>query len=122
MARQYNETLSAIAPMKYIPPTQKDGLRVAKEMKKRLLAAKIPVRQVLLFGSLARGESNKWTDIDIAIIHEAFMDDRFEEKMSIARERTNYDFPTDVICLRSEDLQNPYLGIAKEVKNHGIAV
>ena len=36
-----------------------------------------------LFGSFAKGTSNEWSDIDIAIISSDFSDDLFEERLNL---------------------------------------
>ena len=38
-----------------------------------------------LYGSFAKGTSNKWSDIDIAIISSDFSDDLFDARLSLMR-------------------------------------
>lgn len=106
--------------MEHKPPTKARGLRIAKRMKKRLLSDGIPVVNVYLFGSLVHGVPRKWSDVDIAVIHQPFLDDRFEERSRIRSAREDFDVPMDIICLRTEDMDNRYSTIVQEVKRHGI--
>jgi len=51
----------------------------------------IPVRRALLFGSWARGAAGEESDVDVALISEAFSGDRFEDRRRIVplRRRIN---------------------------------
>ncbi len=108
--------------MKHVPPTRVRGLQIAQRMKKRLLSEGIPVINVYLFGSLARGTPRRWSDIDIAVVHRQFLPDRFEERSRIRSTREDFDVPMDIICLHPEDFENRYWALPQEVKKHGIPV
>ena len=108
--------------MKYNPPTQKRGLAIARHMKQRLLVQGVPIVHVFLFGSLARGETHAWSDIDIAVVHMPFGKNRLEEHSRITDAREDFDVPMDIVSLRPEDLENKYSTIAQEVKKYGIPV
>ncbi|MBI3618975.1 nucleotidyltransferase domain-containing protein [Candidatus Peregrinibacteria bacterium] len=100
--------------------TQERGLAIAKRFKKRLKEENIPVVGVYLFGSLARGTPHRWSDVDIAVVHKPFAALRSQERRSVRSIRDDFSVPMDIICLRTEDLQNKYLGIAREVREHGL--
>lgn len=108
--------------MKHKPPTKQRGLAIARHMKTQLLSQGIPVIQVLLFGSLAEGKTHRWSDVDIAVVHHPFLPDRMEERSRIRSAREDFDVPMDIVCFRDEDMVNKYLGLAQEVKKHGIPV
>jgi len=108
--------------MKLAPPSQARGMSIARRMKERLLSQGIPVVDVYLFGSLATGKTHRWSDVDIAVVHRPFLPQRFEERSRIRSAREDYDVPMDILCFRSEDLENKFWGVAREVKRHGIPV
>lgn len=108
--------------MKRNPPTRKQGLAIARRMKQRLIGKGVPVAQVFLFGSLAEGKTNRWSDVDIAVVYDAFAQDRLEEHSRISDARRDFDVPMDIVSLRREDLDNRYSTIVQEVKKHGIPV
>lgn len=43
----------------------------------------IPVKRVILFGSYARGNYTEWSDIDLVIVSDVFVGDRFDDKKKI---------------------------------------
>ena len=47
---------------------QDDALRLAKALKQKLEAQHIPVREVFLYGSMARGDAKADSDVDIAVL------------------------------------------------------
>lgn len=102
--------------------SQERGLSIAKRMKERLLTEKVPVVNVYLFGSLARGNPHRWSDVDIAVVYRPFLPHGSEERFRIRSAREDFDVSMDIVCLHPEDLDNKYLGIAQEVKRHGIPV
>ena len=44
---------------------------------------KYKISRVYLYGSFAKGISNKWSDIDLAIISPDFSDDNFYDRLSL---------------------------------------
>ncbi|MDD4287310.1 MAG: nucleotidyltransferase domain-containing protein [Candidatus Peribacteraceae bacterium] len=108
--------------MKYRAPSKERGLRIASRLKAKLQERGIPVVSVLLFGSLVGGAPHRWSDVDIAVVHEAFDESRMRERFIIRGERENYDVPMDIVCLHPEDLDDLSFGIAQEVRKHGVPV
>ena len=45
----------------------------------------INIEQAILFGSYAQGTYNDWSDIDLAIVSQAFEGDRFKDRNKIRR-------------------------------------
>jgi len=104
------------------PPTRDQGIAIARRMKQRLKDGGVPVVNVYLFGSLATRKSHGGSDVDIAVIYEPFADTRSKERRQIRSLRDDFDVPMDIVCLRPEDFQNHLLGIANEIRDHGVAV
>lgn len=108
--------------MTWKPLTKRRGLAIAKEFKQAVEGAGLPIIGVYLFGSLAKGNTHRWSDVDIAVIHRPFAENRMEEHRTIRSQRTRFDIPMDIVCLHPEDLKNRYWGVAQEIKNNGIPV
>jgi predicted nucleotidyltransferase len=51
----------------------------------------IPVSEVILFGSCVRGGNKENSDIDVAIVSDAFSRDRFEDRRKIVPLRRGID-------------------------------
>lgn len=68
----------------------------------RLLAerASSPAR-VILFGSHARGEADRWSDVDFLVI-EAEVEDRFEEMVRLTRALGEIRVPAEVLVVSEE--------------------
>ena len=52
---------------------------------------KYSIDDAYLFGSFAKGTSNEWSDIDIAIISSDFSDDLFEERLNLMKLAASID-------------------------------
>ncbi len=104
------------------PPTRDEGLRLVRRLRDRLVQHRLPVRQVYLFGSVAKGESHAWSDIDVAVICDPFKESKHEENMEVRKARRDIDIRISPICLHPEELQNKYSTIAQEVQRHGVSV
>lgn len=101
---------------------KKEGIALAKALKQELKRRHIPVRQVMLFGSTARGETHRWSDVDIAVICDPFKQTRLEEDVEVSKARWGIDLRIETICLHQDDMENAYSIIGQEVRKHGIPV
>jgi len=80
---------------------------------------KIPIKDAILFGSYARGNYQKWSDIDIALVSDIFVGDRIDDKDKIRAITLSVSSEIDVIPFSPDDfnLQNPF---AKEILKTGV--
>lgn len=99
-----------------------DGIRLARQLKSALLQQKIPVQQVFLFGSTARGDTHEQSDVDIAVVSLPFRSTRLEENVEVSKSREDIDLSIETVCLRPGDLDNAYSTLVQEIKRHGIEV
>lgn len=109
--------------LRRIPPTRQQGIEAARRLKKLLRAKGFPVRAVFLFGSVAKGTTNEWSDIDVAVVHDPFGQNRSEELRSMCQAEIGTDLRnTEVLYFHPEDLDDKYSTIAREVNTNGIPV
>lgn len=104
------------------PPTKAEALLAARRLREALLKKKLPVHNIFLFGSVAKGAPHEWSDIDIAVICDPFEESRHEENMAIRVARRDIDVRISPICLHPDEMGNRYSAIAQEVKRYGIPV
>lgn len=102
--------------------SKEEALSLAKELKRRLIEAQIPLRDVLLFGSAARDEATEDSDIDIAVVCDPFLDSKHDECVQLWKERRPVDLRIEIVCFHPNDFEDPMHGLAQEVKEYGIAV
>lgn len=108
--------------MRRAVPNREEGVRIARHLKRELLAAGLPVDGLYLYGSVARGTARVWSDIDIAVVCAPFRETRHEENMEVRKIRRGIDVRIEPICLHPEDFENRLFGLAQEVRRTGVAV
>ncbi len=85
---------------------------------KELVAEKLPVKALYLYGSYSKGDYRKDSDIDIAVIVERLADDYFEDTpllWKLKRKVSNLIEPV----LLTEDMNNP---LYRDVTQTGILI
>lgn len=73
--------------------------KAIKNYVKELRNHGIPVSEVILFGSCVRGVNKEESDIDVAIVSDAFSGDRFEDRRRIVPLRRGIDSRIEPIPL-----------------------
>ncbi|MCF8316965.1 MAG: nucleotidyltransferase domain-containing protein [Ignavibacteriales bacterium] len=79
----------------------------------------IPIRNLYLFGSYARGKSNEWSDIDIALVSDVFEGIRVKDKDKIRKLTLSVSSSLEVLPFNPDDftVENP---LAREIIESGI--
>lgn len=79
----------------------------------------IPIKEAILFGSYAKGNSHEWSDIDIALVSEVFIGDRIDDKDKIRKITLSISSELEVIPFSPNDFneQDP---LVKEIIRTGI--
>lgn len=82
----------------------------------------IPVSDVRVFGSRARGSATRHSDIDVCIISPLFGKNRLEETGQLLRiaSRLPRTLPLEPVALSTEDLKDPWSSLAEEIRRDGI--
>ena len=80
---------------------------------------KYRIDNAYLYGSFAKGTSNKWSDIDIAIISSDFSDDLFDDRLALMRLAATIDDRIEPRPFR-RNLFNRNDPLADEIQKNGI--
>jgi|SRR3989344_268408 len=91
---------------------------------KKQLSFNIPIKKMILFGSMAKGKAHRDSDIDLIIVS-----DKFKGKKSFKRsigfyKYWNQDYPVDFLCYTSKEfnkLKNQ-ITIVREAVRNGIEI
>ncbi len=81
----------------------------------------IPIDAAFLFGSYSRGTSNEWSDIDVALVSDAFTGDRIRDRDRVRSFTRRVSSMIEVIPFARKDFNegNPF---ALEIMRTGIKI
>lgn len=78
-----------------------------------------PIEKIVLFGSYAKGNNNKWSDIDIAIVVKKFDFDYFDAYQKLGRVSIKLDTRIEPIII---DQSRDFSGFLDSINKNGIIV
>jgi uncharacterized protein len=80
-----------------------------------------PIKRAVLFGSYAEGRADEWSDIDVALVSDAFEGDRFNDRGKIRRITLSVSSDLSPLPFRSEDFvpENP---LVEEILEKGVTI
>ncbi|MEW6419496.1 MAG: nucleotidyltransferase domain-containing protein [Nitrospirota bacterium] len=81
----------------------------------------IHIQEAVIFGSYAKGIARPESDIDVALISDAFTGDRFEDRRRIVPLRRKIDSRIEPIPFKPEDFDNGGT-LAEEIKKTGVII
>jgi len=95
--------------------------RLLKKYLQKLGENRIPIRHAVLFGSYAAGGSNEWSDIDIALVSDAFEGVRIRDRNKIRKITLDISADLSPLPFRPEDFtpEDPFV---REIIEHGINI
>jgi predicted nucleotidyltransferase len=69
------------------------------------------IREVYLFGSYAQGKPSEYSDIDVAIVSDDFLGDRFDDVKSLIKFMLKSSIDIEIHPFRTEDFtpDNPFV-------------
>jgi uncharacterized protein len=85
------------------------------------LRQKIRINSAFLFGSFAKGNYNEWSDIDVALVSDDFIGNRFLDKDRIRRITLDIDFRLSPMPFNTADFEVTNLFV-KEILSSGIKI
>ena len=95
---------------------------------KKHIKQKYKVNRIILFGSQARGESKKWSDVDLIVISSKFKGkNALKGAQNLYGEwhrHLNIDRPVDFLCYSPEEFkrQKNRISIVKQAIDEGIEI
>ena len=92
-------------------------IRYIEELEKN----NIHIMEAFVFGSHAKGKTKPESDIDVALISDAFTGDRFEDRRKILPFRRKIDNRIEPIPFNPEDFNNGGT-LAEEIKRTGVSI
>ncbi|MEK7141236.1 MAG: nucleotidyltransferase domain-containing protein [Patescibacteria group bacterium] len=84
-----------------------------------LMRKGIPVEQMILFGSYAKGKAKPWSDLDICVVSKAFGKNSYDERVMLAKLTLNVDTMIEPHPYHPRDLANHYDPLAAEIRRDG---
>jgi len=96
--------------------------RQINQYRKLLVDANIPVSQIIVFGSQAKGKTHSGSDIDLAVVSPSFDKDHFDALGRLMRVRDDDTIDIEPHPLHPDDLNDRWSTFAQEIKRHGIRV
>lgn len=81
----------------------------------------IPVKRAILFGSYAHGNYTEWSDIDLAVVSDIFVGDRFDDKRKIRPITLSVSDSLEILPYTPQDFteDDPFV---KEIIRTGIKI
>jgi predicted nucleotidyltransferase len=96
-------------------------IKIVKRYIEELGKNKIHVTEAFIFGSHAKGKTKPESDIDVALIFNAFTGNRFEDRRKIVPFRRKIDSRIEPIPFKPEDFNNGGT-LAEEIKRTGVSI
>ena len=100
----------------------KEVLREVRLFIKNLKKNNIYIKSAYIFGSHAKGNSNKDSDIDVAVVSYDFGKNRLKEMMFLRKISLKVNSHIEPITFSPSDLADNYSTLSSEVRNFGIRI
>lgn len=95
---------------------------IVRQYASKLKENNISFKYIYIFGSQVKGKTNKWSDIDVAIISDKFKKNRDRNEDSLWHLRRKVDSRIEPHGLTMEDFKNDCDPMVYEIKKTGIKV
>ena len=89
---------------------------------KTAVSEKIPVQQLIVFGSQVKGTAKPWSDIDVCVVSPQFGHDYHAERVSLMNIRNTEFVDIEPHPYHPNDLKDKWDGLAAEIRRTGIPV
>ncbi|MFH1837904.1 MAG: nucleotidyltransferase domain-containing protein [Candidatus Kuenenbacteria bacterium] len=96
--------------------------KIVKKYAQALKEKKYSFFKIYLFGSCAKKNQNKWSDIDVAIITDKLKKNKDKNRFLLWDIRMDVDTRIEPHGFTVEDFQNEYDPMVYEIKNTGIEI
>ncbi len=99
---------------------------IIKELQKfkRSLSRKMNVQQMVLYGSRARGDHLKESDVDVILVSKGFIQVPFVERIYNTTKHWKHDLPLEIFCYTPEEfeLKKKESRYMQKILSEGIAI
>ena len=82
---------------------------------------RLPIQQVVLFGSYAKGHAHQHSDVDLCIVSSRFSDPVHAIQYLLSKRKLNLRYPIEPIGFHPQDFRSD-MAIIRENKEHGIRI
>lgn len=98
-----------------------EAIQLVKRLINEVEQCQIKIVEAFLFGSFAKGNFNEWSDIDVALISDDFIGNRFIDLKNIASAtiKTSIDIQPHTFRRSDFNVSNP---LVEEILRSGIKV
>ncbi len=103
---------------------QRKSVIAQLEMFKQRVDKDIPLEKLILFGSMAKGKTHKWSDIDLIVVSKTFRAMDFFERGAKMYDYWNLKKPVDFLCYTPEEFNKmkKQTTIVREAVREGIEI
>jgi len=82
----------------------------------------IKVSKIIVFGSIAKGTGDKYSDIDVAVVSPKFGKNYQKEMVKLMLQSHKINNLIEPLPFNERELNNKYSALANEVRKYGIEV
>ncbi|MFH0798550.1 MAG: nucleotidyltransferase domain-containing protein [Pseudomonadota bacterium] len=102
---------------------QKEILNKLRRFKRLLEKEGVPVSKILLYGSYARGDQRKDSDIDVCVVSPAFGKNRLEERLFLFKQAPQIDNRIEPVSFSLKDYKtNKISPLLHQIRKEAIEV
>ena len=103
---------------------KKKSIKEKLKMFKEEVSRDIPINEMILFGSRAKGKAKKDSDVDLVIVSKKFKNLDFFQRGAKMYDYWNVGLPVDFLCYTPEEFNKlkKKITIVKEAVENGIVV
>jgi len=104
--------------------SSKDGLIRELRSFRRKVSKRYPIHRMVLFGSRARGETRRDSDVDLIVVSDAFRRKNAVDRAYLMRLEWDLDYAVDFLCYTRDEFRvySKAPGIVRQALREGKAV
>ena len=103
-------------------PIKKEIKKIVQQYRLKVKNAGIPIEKMIIFGSYARGNARKDSDIDICVVSPELGKDEIAEASKLNFLRWKLDNRIEAHPVSSKDFKSTATPFISEVKKYGVEV
>jgi len=88
----------------------------------KLKSHNIPVKQIILFGSYAKGAAKPWSDLDLCVVSPVFGKKPFDEMVMLKKLTSDVESLIEPHPYHPKDLKDKWDPLAVEIRKYGIKI